>query len=376
MISRFTPIFLAALTVVSLNVLDAQDQKKPEKKRSRPAPVVSPTIHDDGKVTFRIKAPKAKAVTVSGEMARGKLELTLNEETGIWEGTLDSVEPGLYGYSFSIDGVQQVDPGNPALKPMRSPKTSVLHIPGGNVFDFDPEIEHGTVHTHGYFSKPIERYREMRVYTPAGYETGEGEYPLLVLQHGHSDGGATWTAYGKAHWILDNLIASGKAKPMIVVMLDGHPIPESYGNGRSDENTDELRRDLMEAALPMAEKLYRVKAGRENRAITGLSMGGLHSLTIGLNELDTFSQVGAFSAAIPDFKAIDVALSAPDKTNKQLDLLWIACGKDDFLLKENEKLVSKLEETGIGHKWVLTEGSHAWPIWRGYLADFAPLLFR
>ncbi len=353
----------------------SKDSKIPAKKK-RPAPVVSPTVNDDGSVTFRIKAPAAKNVSVSGEMAKGKLDLTLDEKSGIWSGTLDSVRPGIFGYSFNIDGVKQVDPGNPALKPMRSPKTSVLHISGGNVFDFDPKIEHGTIHTHGYFSKPINRYREMRIYTPPGYETSDVSYPLLVLQHGHSDGGATWTAYGKAQWILDNLIAAGGTEPMIVVMLDGHPIPESYGNGRSPENSEELRRDLMDAALPMAEKFYRVKPGRRNRAITGLSMGGLHSLTIGLNELETFSQIGAFSAAIPTSDAVKLALGNPGETNKTLDLLWIACGKDDFLLGENKKFIAILQEKGIKYDWNLTEGNHSWPVWRGYLAEFVPLLFR
>ena len=163
---------------------------------------------------------------------------------------------------------------------------------------------------------------------------------------------------------------------MIVVMLDGHPIPESYGGGRSPENTEELRRDLMEVALPMVEKLYRLKGGRENRAIAGLSMGGGHSLTIGLNELDTFAWIGAFSAGVPGPERVESATRDVDRTNDQLELLWIACGKEDFLLDENKKLIAFLEGQGIEHEWHLTEGGHSWPIWRGYLADFAPLLFR
>ena len=126
----------------------------------------------------------------------------------------------------------------------------------------------------------------------------------------------------------------------------------------------------------MVEKLYRLKPGRENRAIAGLSMGGGHSLTIGLNELDTFAYVGAFSAGIPEREAVAIALDDPKKTNKQLKLLWIACGKDDFLLEPNLQCIAELEKSGINHEWHLTEGSHSWPIWRGYLADFAPRLFR
>jgi enterochelin esterase family protein len=362
---------VAIAAAIAAPISNAADEKK---RNPRPAPVVSPTIHDDGRVTFRVQAPDAEKVSVSGEMYKGKAEMT-KDDKGIWSVTLDAVEPGLYGYSLSIDGVKMLDPGNSQLKPGRSPRTSILHIPGDQIFDFK-DVAHGTVHHHSYHSKPIDRFRELNVYTPPGYETGGADYPLLVLQHGHSDSFDSWAGYGKAHWILDNLIAEGKAEPMIVVMLDGHPIASSYGNGRDAANTEELRRDILEAALPMMEKLYRVKAGRDNRAIVGLSMGGLHSLTIGLNELDTFAWVGAFSAAAPETAAVSVALGNSEETNKALDLLWIACGKDDFLLKENQKFIAALEEAGIAHQWHLTEGSHAWPIWRGYLADFAPLLFK
>ncbi len=370
--ARIPVIAVFALGLLSL--LSASSDAA-EKTSKRPKPIVSPTIHPDGKVTFRVKAPGAKDVSVSGEMMQGKVAMTKDDD-GIWSVTLDAIDPGLYGYSFSIDGVKQIDPGNPALKPMRSLRTSVLHLPGGHDYDFQADIPHGTVHHHAYHSEPIGRFRELQVYTPPGYEIGDAAYPLLVLQHGHSDSFATWVAYGKAHWILDNLIAAGKAEPMIVLMLDGHPIPDSYGNGRSPENTEELRRDLMEVALPMVEEAYRVKPGRENRAITGLSMGGLHSLTIGLNELGTFAWIGAFSAAVPEREAVQAALGDGKKTNSQLELFWIACGKDDFLLGENQKFIAALDEAGIEHQWNLTEGNHSWPIWRGYLADFAPLLFR
>lgn len=367
---RFS-LLLAAIVLVSSIDAGAADKKK----KTRPAPVVSPTLHEDGSVTFRIQAHGAENVSVSGDMTPGK-KLDLSKgENGVWSVTMESVESGMHGYSFTVDGVKMLDPGNSKLKPMRSPKTSILHIPGDAHYDFK-EVPHGTVHYHGYHSKPINRFREMNVYTPSGYETGDESYPVFVLQHGHSDSYATWTEFGKAHWILDNLIAEGKAKPMIVVMLDGHPIPESYGDGRSEANTEELRKDLMETALPMVEKMYRVKEGRENRAIAGLSMGGLHSLTIGLNELDTFSHIGAFSAAVPSSEAVSAAFADGEKTNQQLRLFWIAIGKDDFLLGENKKTIAALDEAGIKYDYKLTEGGHSWPIWRDYLAEFAPLLFR
>ena len=365
------PSILALALAIATPISNAADEKK---RKPRPAPVVSPTIHEDSRVTFRIQAPNAESVSVSGEMHKGKAEMT-KDDKGIWSVTLDAVEPGLYGYSINVDGVKMLDPGNPQLKPGRSPRTSILHVAGDRIFDFK-DVAHGTVHHHSYRSAPIDRFREMKLYTPPGYETGDAKYPVLILQHGHGDSFASWTGYGKAQWIFDNLIAEGKAEPMIVVMLDGHPIASSYGNGRDPANTEELRRDLLDAALPMVEKLYRVKPGRENRAIVGLSMGGLHSLTIGLNELNTFAWVGAFSAAIPELDAVKTIFEDSSETNKALNLLWIACGKDDFLLKENEKMIAALEEAGIEHEWHLTEGSHAWPIWRGYLADFAPLLFK
>ena len=369
---KYFPLCAALLLGVAILSTSLHAAESP---RKRPAPVVSPTIHGNGKVTFRVQAPQAEEVFVSGEMASGRHAMSRDDE-GLWSVTLEDIEPGLYGYSFTIDGVKQVDPGNPQLKPMRSPRTSILHLPGGHAFDFDPEIDQGTVHYQAYHSKPIDRFREMQVYTPPGYETGKESYPVLVLQHGHSDSFATWVTYGKAHWILDHLIAAGKAEPMIVVMTDGHPIPESYGNGRSPENTEELRRDLLEVVLPLVESRYRVKPGREHRAIAGLSMGGLHSLTIGLNELETFSQVGAFSAAVPDRDAIRPVLEEGEGANERLNLLWIACGEKDRLLGENHRLVADLVEAGIDHTFLETKGGHSWPVWRAYLEDFAPLLFR
>lgn len=346
-----------------------------KKKRKRPSPVVSPTFHEGGEVTFRLQASQAREVLLTGEMLGGKRMEMDRGEDGMWSKTIDPVDPGIYGYSFIVDGLKILDPGNPSAKPMRSPKTSILHIAGENVFDLR-DVPHGTLHTHGYHSKPIERYREISVYTPPGYESGSQSYPLLILQHGHSDTYQTWTEYGKAHWILDNLIASGEVEPMIVLMADGHPIPESYGNARMPENTTELRADLMEAAIPLVESIYRIKPGRENRAIAGLSMGGLHALTIGLKELDSFAWIGAFSAAVPDHQVIEEALNNPKNTNDRLNRLWIAIGKKDFLLQENLKLTEKLTDGGIDHDWLLNEGGHSWPVWRDYLARFAPILFK
>ena len=371
---RDSLILLAALLAGIFNPDPSAAAEKGRPRGRRPPPVVSPILHEDSRVTFQVQAKDAREVSVSGQMLKGRAMMTRGEHD-IWSVTIGPVEPGLYEYSLTIDGFRMVDPGNMQLKPTRSPRTSILHLPGDHAHDFS-EVPHGTVHHHAYHSKPIGRFREFQVYTPPGYETGVDRYPVLVLQHGHSDCFATWTVHGKAHWILDNLIAAGKARPMIVVMLDGHPIPGSYGDGRSEANTDELRRDLMEAALPMVEKLYRLKPGREHRAIAGLSMGGLHSLTIGMNALDRFAWVGAFSAAIPRDEAVAPAMSDAVHTNERMKLLWIAIGEEDFLLKENREFVARLNDRGIDHVWRLTEGGHSWPVWRGYLEEFVPLLFR
>lgn len=343
-------------------------------KRKRPAPVVSPIVEADA-FTFRLDAPKAQSVSLSGQMIDGKVEMERGEDK-IWTATLSDVAPGIYEYSFTVDGMRMLDPGNPEVKLSRSLRSSILRVPGKELWDFRPTIPHGTVHYHAYHSEPIDRFREMQVYTPPGYETGDESYPVLFLQHGHSDSFATWSIHGKAHWIVDNLIADEKAVPMIVVMLDGHPIPSSYGNGRDPNNTEELRKDMLEEVLPTIQTLYRVKSGRENQAIAGLSMGGLHSLTIGLNELENFAWIGAFSAAPPEIDAVKNALSTGAKTNEQLELLWVACGEDDFLLDQNKSFVKALEESEIEHQWLLTEGDHSWPIWRDYLGQFIPLLFQ
>jgi len=360
-LKRLFLLFIALVSILS----PALDAKK------RPAPVVSPILQEDGKVTFQVKAPSAEEVFVSGEMAKGKFAMEKGEG-GIWSVTLDDVKPGLYGYSFTIDGVRQLDQGNPTLKPMLSPKTSILHIPGGHIYDFLKEIPHGTVHQHSYYSEPIHRLREMRVYTPPGYETSDAKYPLLVLQHGHSDSFATWTTYGKAR--LDTGQLDRRRKGQAHDRRDAGWTPDSFE--LRQRPIDRLRQDLMDVVLPMVEKKYRVKPGRENRAITGLSMGGLHSLSIGLTEMESFGSIGAFSAAVPKLDQCASVLKQAAKLENQFDLLWIACGKEDFLLNENLRFVESLKENNVPHTWLLTEGNHSWPIWRGYLAEFVPLLFQ
>jgi enterochelin esterase family protein len=268
-----------------------------------------------------------------------------------------------------------IDPGNPAIKPMRSPRTSILHVSGDPplVHDFQ-DVPHGTVHLHTYRSKSLERLRELAVYTPPDYQKDlQARFPTLYLQHGSGDNHATWIVHGKAHWIADNLIAQQRARPMVIVMMDGHASPPGAAR---NANTEYFEKDLLSDVMPFVEANYRVRPDADSRAIVGLSMGGGQSLTIGLNHTDMFAWVGGFSASVPRGEAVSSALENLEETNERLELLWIGCGKDDFLLSRNEAFVGQLQESGIEHEWNLTEGNHSWPVWRLYLAEFVPKLFR
>lgn len=297
----------------------------------------------------------------------------------VWSITVPNIKAGVWEYSFIVDGLAMIDPANPSLKPQRNPNTSILHIPGEppNIWDFQ-DVLHGTVHQQAYLSKALGKQRSLWIYTPPGYEADTAtKYPLLVLQHGSGDCHETWVAHGKAHWILDNLIATGKAKPMIILMIDGHPlgqIPREMIDKRG-QSLNAFKSELFEDGIPLVEKLYRVSLDRENRAIAGLSMGGWQSLSIGMTNLDRFAWIGSFSGAV-DENEIKTALDDASNTNAKLKLLWIACGEKDFLLERNNQLITKLKAHSVNHEWHLTPGDHSWPIWRNYLAKFAPKLFH
>lgn len=339
----------------------------------RRAPVRSPEVLEDGKVTFRIQAAKAESVELAGQWSKDRSPMVKNE-AGVWEVTVP-VPTGVWEYSLRVDEVSMIDPGNTAIKPMRSPRTSILHIPGTPPLAHDfQDVPHGTVHSHSYHSKSLDKLRNLVVYTPPGYNADrDRKFPTLYLQHGAGDNHATWTAHGKAHWIIDNLIAAKKAKPMVVVMMDGHASPANAERGRRNEY---FENDLMKDVMPFVEANYRVEADAKQRGIVGLSMGGGQSLTIGLNHTDKFAWVGGFSASVPRDGTVAKALDDSKTTNESLNLLWIACGKDDFLLERNEQFIGQLKEKGVEHEWFLTEGDHSWPVWRTYLADFLPRVFQ
>ena len=348
----------------------------------QPGPVVSPEVLPDRTVVFRLRAPNATNFTVSGQFQKGAVSMATNAP-GVWSATVGPVAPGVYEYSFGVDGLGMIDPGNRAIKPMRAPRTSILEIPGDPPLDHDFQaVPHGSVHLHWYASKALGVRRALQVYTPPGYEKSRKRYPTLYLFHGSGDNEATWVAHGRAHWIFDNLFARGRAQPMVVVMLDGHaaaprPPGTTPGTGDRNRNTTAFQSDLLGDALPLVESTYRVRRDPDHRAIIGLSMGGGQSLAIGLTHPDLFAWVGGMSSAVfePETTLASV-LADPKKTNARLKLLWFACGKDDFLLQRNQQFDKLLTDHGIRHEYLETPGDHSWPLWRPYLAAFAPRLFR
>ncbi len=345
--------------------------------------IISPEVHVDRRVTFRFRAPNAKEVFLAREGAE-RVAMQKNEQ-GVWSVTTDALEPDLYGYSFVADGVSLIDPSNPRMKPNLLNTQSVVHVPGPASLSWEiNNVPHGAIHRHFYRSEIVGDDRDFYVYTPPRYDpVARITYPVLYLLHGFSDDASGWTAVGRAHVILDNLIAQGKAKPMIIVMPLGYGVPEilSRGTGPRDpslgrRNMEKFKEATLREVLPQVERLYRVSRDRRQRAVVGLSMGGAESLYTGLNSLDVFAWVGAFSSGGlgDDYNTAFPKLDS--KTDAQLRLLWIACGKEDRLIEGNRKLLDWLKSKGIHYTWVETPGAHTWMVWRRYLTEFAPLLFR
>ena len=352
--------------------------------QTTPAPIVSPEVQSDNRVTFRFRAPNAKEVGVSLEGAPKDLTMQ-KDEHGVWSVTSEPLTPDFYGYAFVADGVHLIDPSNPLMKPNLLNTTSQVHVPEASLPWEVGDVPHGEVHHHFYKSAVVGDQRDFYVYTPPGYDArGKQAYPVLYLLHGFSDDASGWTAVGRANVILDNLIAKGKTKPMIVVMPLGYGAPEilrgGFGAFRNtelrDRNFAKFSEALLGEVLPRVESAYLVNKDRNSRAIAGLSMGGSESLLTGLNNLDKFAWVGAFSSGgIPeefdkDFPKLDA------KANSQLKLLWIACGVDDRLIELNRKLRTWLEAKGIHKVDVETPGAHTWMVWRRNFVAFTGLLFR
>ena len=364
--------------------LRAPAQAKPAPPPQPPASLVSPEVHPDGGVTFRFRAPNAVDVKLALE---GTEPAPMQKDNqGIWTATTSPLAPDFYGYSFVADGVRLIDPENPLLTPNLLATGNAVHVPGPLSLPWElNDVPHGEIHHHFYKSKVAEDDRDYYVYTPGGYDpVATKTYPVLYLLHGFSDDASGWTAVGHANVILDNLIARGKAKPMIVVMPLGYGTRDFVRLGWNawshpelrDRNFENFREALLTEVMPRVEGEYRITKDRNARAIAGLSMGGSESLLTGLNNLDKFRWVGAFSSGgIPeDFQKDFPSLDA--KANQQLRLLWIACGTEDHLITVNRNLRNWLKARGVNETEIETAGMHTWMVWRRNLAEFAGLLFR
>jgi len=362
-------------------------------------PVVSPEVNADKSVTLRFRAPNANAVTLIGELDGKTYPMTKNEN-GIWSVTIGPLAPDVYNYQFNADGVITMDPGNPSVKLGFGafPPASMFEIPGDE-FDDAREVAHGTVRVETYHSKSLGVPRTLWVYTPPGYERGNTRYPVFYLLHGAGNIDSSWMLTGRANYILDNLIAEGKVKPMIIVNPLGYarmgvgtgperpiigapvpgaaPAPPAGGPGGGAQNSP-FAKDLLQDVIPFVEQKFRTLTDADNRAIGGLSMGGGQATGIGFSNTDVFHSIIIMSAGnanaeqnYPDFFA-----NAP-AVNKKLKLLWIGVGKDDAgALKGSQALDAALTAKSLKHTLRVTEGRHEWVVWRHHLHEVAPLLFR
>ena len=369
------------------------------------APVVSPEIHNNT-VTFRLKAPKAVKVQITGDFlptqkfktpfgeadGPGVADLTEGKD-GIWEYTTNPLKPELYSYSFIVDGLKTTDPGNVYLIRDVATLTNVFII-GGERADLYKvnKVPHGTVSRIWYNSPTLGMERRMTVYTPAGYETSGKRYPVFYLLHGMGGDEEAWISLGRTAQILDNLIAQGKAKPMIVVMTNGNAAQEaapgesSLGMVLPTFQLPKTMEGTFESAFPDVVKIvdnnYRTIKSKSGRAIAGLSMGGFHSMHISKQYPDMFNYVGLFSAAIvpnkdvtsPVYQNLESKLKV--QFSKKPTLYWIGIGKTDFLYKANEDYRKLLDEKGYKYTYYETGEGHIWKNWRIYLTEFTPLLFR
>ena len=359
------------------------------------APVVSPEIHENKTVTFRLRAPKAVKVQVAGDfLAQGVADLVENKE-GIWEYTTpEPLKPELYGYTFLVDGLKINDPSNVYMIRDVATITNVFII-GGERADLYKvnDVPHGTVSKVWYDSPSLGMDRRLTIYTPAGYETSGKRYPVFYLLHGMGGDENAWSELGRATQILDNLIAQGKAEPMIVVMTNGNAAleaaPGESSLGWEGQPTFQLPKTMegsFEIHFPevvkFVDKHYRTKANKKSRAIAGLSMGGFHSLHISKQYPDMFNYVGLFSAAIMPGKNVtsivyeDLEGKLATQFAKKPALYWIAIGKTDFLYKANVEYRKLLDEKGYPYEYFENEDGHIWRNWRIYLSEFTPKLFK
>jgi len=371
---------LLASSLMLIAVSPALAQAPP----AQPPPLVSPDIAANRDVTLRLRAPSAERVDlvsggdIPGVPIQGGLPLAKGAD-GVFSVMLPALAAGAYRYRFTVDGVPTDDPNNPATSESNSNAWSLFYVPGAPFMDTQ-RLAHGSVAEVHYFSTALGRTRRMHVYTPPGYEKSRDTYPVFYLLHGAFDGDDSWSTVGRAGFIVDNLIAGGQARPMIVVMPDGHTA--RFGGAGGGLNTADFVREFNADIKPYVESTYRIRKGRASTAIAGLSMGGAQTLDIAFGDPTTYGYVGVFSSGVfgidtnADWENAHSAQLDDAAAKRDLHLVWFSTGKDDFLLGTTKATVAMLKKHGFDVAYEESTGGHTWINWREYLAKFAPQLFH
>lgn len=373
MINKNRIVHLIGLLLLSSGLVCAQPPGGPV--------VQSPQVNPDNTVVFRFRAPNAKEVKLNAQFEKAHAPMT-KDSAGIWSVTVGPVKPDIYPYCFVVDGVSVADPRNQVMFPNEGFQNSLVEITGSSpLVHTIQNVPHGTL-SYRYYNSPELGLRPVVVYTPPGYETSsKTKYPVLYLLHGTTDTEETWTKVGRANIILDNLIAQGKAKPMIIVMPYGRAYPvisKASGSLRNWENLQEFKKDFMNNLLPFVEQNYRVMKDKDSRAIAGFSGGGGETLYLGFNNPDMFSWVCGFAPGMlkEEFDRNNQAAFADIKRTNQLKLFWIGVGREDMLYNVNVEFMKVLDEKGIRYEKFISDGGHTWMNCKLYLATIAPKLFQ
>jgi enterochelin esterase-like enzyme len=365
-----------------------------------PRVIVSPKLLPDNRVTFSLMAQEATSVSVTGNwMIAGESENLIKSDSGLWTVTLGPLKPEFYSYTFNVNGVIVIDPSNSQIKRDGTKNESVLLVPGkeSDLYTIK-DVPHGTLSKIWYTSPTLNLTRRMYVYTPAVYDSGTEKYPVLYLLHGAGGDEDAWTTLGRVCQIMDNLMAQGKAKPMIVVMTNNNanqaaapgdapvilaPVTEATETPRN-LLAGKFEESVTKDVIPYIESHFRVLTNKENRAIAGLSMGGASTQTITNNNPDMFNYIGVFSMGIMNFTTTADAAKLDEERNNKIEVLknsgyklyWIGVGTNDFLYQSVVTLRKTLDNHNFKYTYRESPGGHTWANWRIYLSEFTPLLFK
>ena len=385
---KMCSFYILVLLLLSLQ-MQAQENLPFGEKRE----IISPEINPDKTVTFRLMAPNAHTVTVTGDfLPQGKQKMTKDAD-GVWSCTTEPLSSELYTYSFVVDGLPMNDPNNVYYRRDVASTLNIFLVGDGQADLYKVnDVPHGTVTKRWYASPGNKMNRRITIYTPPGYENSNSTYPVLYLLHGMGGDEEAWMTLGRASQILDNLIAAGKAEPMIMVMPNGN-VAQEAAPGESSQGfykpqfqlphtMDGTYEETFHEIIDFVDGNYRTISDKTGRAIAGLSMGGFHTLHISRYHPNTFDYMGLFSAAImpnekvqsPVYQNIETTLL--DQKNNGYKLYWIAIGKDDFLHQTNVDYRSKLDSMHFAYVYRESEGGHTWRNWRVYLTEFLPMLFK